>query len=399
MNRDISRRDMLKALALTAGSITMCGDLSGAQGTAVPPGVTETTEEEKRAFLPLIARTVPSLPPPDSRVVHVHSNSATFWSGQTDYWNYVDQGVVNNMVDQGLMALTGASSTADAWQALLPNYRVGQGIAIKVNLNNSYTSCDYTDAKIDALIQPVNAVVRGLKQIGVAEADIWIYDAIRNVPDRFVGASQYSGIRYFDTGCHEPATFQSSDANALVTFFPPSGVPTPPPTRISDVLINATHMINMPIMKTHARPGVSLAFKNHLGTIDSPWDLHDYITPAAAYYRSDYSPFVDIYQNPHIAGKTILTLGDGLFSSREGQQAPPSTWTTFGDQVPNSLFFSTNPVAAECVMADFLDAEVSLPTSVNDYLLVASDAGLGLFERGDPWEEGYTSIEYLRIEL
>ena len=65
--------------------------------------------------------------------MHVHCNSATSWSGQTDYWNYVNQNVVSNMVDQGLMALIGTSTVADAWQALLPNYQSGQAIAIKVN--------------------------------------------------------------------------------------------------------------------------------------------------------------------------------------------------------------------------------------------------------------------------
>ena len=50
--------------------------------------------------------------------------------------NYVNQNVVNDMVDQGMMALTGTATVADAWRTLLPGYQTGQGIAIKVNLNN-----------------------------------------------------------------------------------------------------------------------------------------------------------------------------------------------------------------------------------------------------------------------
>lgn len=30
---------------------------------------------------------------------------------------------------------------------------------------------------------------------------------------------------------------------------------------------------------------------------------------------------------------------------------------TFGNKPPNSLFFATDPVAIDCVMYDFLDAE------------------------------------------
>jgi hypothetical protein len=86
------------------------------------------------------------------------------------------------MVDQGLIALTGVSSVVDAWQVLLPDYQPGQAIAIKINLNNA-TSCGDTDGQIDALSQPVNALTRGLTLRNVSEADIWIYDAIRPIPN------------------------------------------------------------------------------------------------------------------------------------------------------------------------------------------------------------------------
>ena len=399
MHKRISRRDLLKALAVTAGSLTMCGDLSGAQGTASPRGVTETAEEEKRAFLPLISRTVP--PPPDSRVVHVHAPAATFWSGQTGYWNYVDQDKVNEMVDHGLMRLTGTGAVADAWRALLPSYRVGQGIAIKVSFNNS-TTCDDGDGQIDGLIQPINAMVRGMKQSGVAESDIWIYDAIRAIPERFVQGRLYPSMRFFDghwSGyCREPAGWNSNDPDAYVSFDPPPAVPAPSPVKLPDVLIDATYMINMPIMKRHPLAGVSLSFKNHFGTINSPGSLHEYISPSGTYYREDYSPFVDIYQNPHIVGKTIVTIGDGLFAAKQFNQ-PPVSWGTFENQVPNSLFFATDPVAIDCIMCDLLDAEFGIPVEADDYLRLASQAGLGIFERGDPWGNGYQQIDYQRTDL
>lgn len=45
--------------------------------------------------------------------------------------------------------------------SILPYYQAGQGIAIKVNFNNN------GDGRIDSLIQTVNALVRGMKLIGV----------------------------------------------------------------------------------------------------------------------------------------------------------------------------------------------------------------------------------------
>ena len=299
----------------------MCGDLSGVTGTTQPPhGVTETTEEEKRAFLPLISTAAPA--PTGSRVVHVHSDQATSWNRETDYWNYVAQDVVDEMVDQGLMSLTGTITVADAWRALLPSYQVGQGIAIKVNLNNS-AACDVVDGQIDALIEPVNAVMRGLIEIGVHESDIWVYDATRWIPDRFVDGCHYHQVRFFDRsdeGCREPASWTSNDPNATVTFSLPPGIPQPREQRISDVVINATYLINMPILKRHGLTGVTLGFKNHFGTINDPFRLHEYVSLDGSYFQTDYSPLVDIYRNPHVGVKTVLTIGDGLFASKQGHQ-------------------------------------------------------------------------------
>ena len=328
----------------------------------------------------------------------MHSNDATDWNLQSNYWNYVNQTTVDTMVDSGMVALTGATSVAGAWRALLPDYSPGKAIAVKVNLNNS-TTCNDADGQIDALIQPVNAIVRGLKQMGVRETDIWVYDAIRYIPDRFINANQHPNVRFFDKSCREKARFSSDDPHAFVSFNPPPGVTTPPLTRITDVIIDATYLINMPIMKPHGLTGATLSFKNHFGTIEVPFQLHQYADPDLPnYFGPDHSTLVDIYRNPHIASKTILTVGDGLFACRSFN-GTPSVWDTFGNQVPNSLFFSKDPVAIDCVMCDLLDDEVGIPDTTNHYLQVASNAGLGVFERGDPWGSGYQQIDYLRMEL
>ena len=344
----------------------------------------------------------PPPPPPDpppgpgaSTVVHVHAPSATSWNGETDFWNHVSQPVVDRMVDEGMMALTGKPTVADAWRAVLPSYAPGEAIAIKANFNNA-ASCSYAGPEIDALMQPINAIVRGMKAIGVEESDIWVYDAIRAIPDRFVAAREFPGVRCFGArGCApEAATFDSGDADATVAFSPPAGVSKPPTTRLTDVLIGATYLINMPILKSHGIAGVTLGFKNHFGTIQDPYGLHTYVGPGQA-----YSALVDIFRNPHVGAKTILTIGDGLFGTLGGCCAAPNRWGTFGDQVPNSLFFSKDPVAIDCVMADFLAAETSIPSNATAYLQLAAAKGLGTFERGDPWGAGYDAIDYVRREL
>ena len=432
MSKKLSRRQFLKALgAAGAGLMT-----TGLWGKSLPRVIAQAWNDH--LYLPLVSRggTIPSstrtstptstitptatITPPatdttvpgpsptptitrtpgvGSRVVHVHNPDATSWAGSTDYWNYVDQDVVNTMVDQGMMAMTGKLSVADAWKSLLPYYQSGEGIAVKVNFNNKNTGCDEINGKIDAIIHPVNAIMRGLKQIGVRESDLWVYDATKPLPYHFTDACIYEDIQFFDLWCHNKARYSSDDPNAVISFQVPPGIPLPDQQKVTDVLVDASYVINVPIMKAHACVGVTLAFKNHFGSIQKPLDMHKYTCNGRDYSNPDYSPLVDIYRNPNIVGKTILTIGDAIFANWMNNVSEPKPWTTFNNDVPNSLFFSTDPVAIDCVMCDYLHAELAVPDYVNDYLQLASSVGLGTFERGDPWGSGYTQINYSRIDL
>lgn len=400
--RSLTRRQFLTGAAVALGGSALAlaqrlGPLPAVHGQ--DPRATSTPA----AFLPYVVRNYPARL--WGKVVHVHSDSATTWSGEPDYWNFVNQDTVNAMVDQGLMELTGAATVTNAWRALLPAYQPGQKIAVKVNLNNSH-SCTDADPSIDALIQPVNALVRGLTDLGVAPQDVCVYDAVRQMPDRFVNQSLYP-VSFFDryNGCRTFAGFDPVPATQI-TFYPPEGVLVPD-EYVNLALMNATYLINMPIMKGHhPLAGVTLGFKNHFGTIHDCSLLHDLVNvvnrPPA--YRTDYNPLVDFYHSPLIGGKTVLTVGDGLLAARYYSQAP-EPWTTFGDKVPNSLFFARDPVAVDCVMYDLLLAELGadVPEGTNNYLRLAGEGGLGIFEQGNPWQEpygsGYTSIQYSRVGL
>jgi uncharacterized protein (DUF362 family) len=159
----------------------------------------------------------------------------------------------------------------------------------------------------------------------------------------------------------------------------------------------------MPIMKKHSHAYVTLSFKNHFGTIEKCWEVHEPTFPDTGAYWPDYSPLVDIYQNQHVVGKTVLTIGDGLFGSRDDQTTPPAPWITFGNRAPNSLFFSQDPVAIDCVMYDFLEAEAGVPSTADDYLVLAAQAGLGVFEHRAPAvtnpADWYDLIDYVYLDL
>jgi uncharacterized protein (DUF362 family) len=331
-------------------------------------------------------------------VVHVWSGTATNWSGQQQYWNYANQAKITEMINEGMMTLTATGTLADAWGAILPSYQAGQMVAIKVNFNNSDTGCvGGTDA--DSIIEPVNAVIAGLQARGVPLSAIYVYDAMRSLPTRFT--SRGPAVNYRDngnSGCNPRAGFTEDSAHQI-SFLGPAAT-----EYVTDTLYNAHYLINMPLMKPHFIAGVTLGYKHHFGSIDNPGGLHNAIEVWNG-NPQNYNPLVDFFRNAHIGGKTVLTVGDGLFCSKEGENRPPQLWESFDYQLPNSLFFSRDPVAIDCVMHDFVRFEEDrpwhvFPTDANRYLQLAAAAGQGVFDHvDDPHTQAYSAIQYIRRNL
>jgi uncharacterized protein (DUF362 family) len=403
--RKISRRRFLVGAAAALGSSAL---FRQHLPESMPAVSAEDPTLVPRAFLPKVAKK-PRFTPPSNpgQVVHIRNAAATTWTGETDYWNYVDQAVVDSMVEQGLKELTGEATAVDAWRQLIPDYQAGQKVAIKVNFNNT-RYCDSTVVAIDAIIEPINAVVKGLVAMGVEPSDICVYDAVRAIPNRFVAGADYD-IRFYDGWwegvCQDAAGFTAVPENR-VQFYPPVPI-SMPEEYVTNALMNATYLISMPIMKgAHSLAGVTLGFKNHFGTISTCSALHDYVNVVykPEKYRTDYNPLVDLLGSPLIGGKLVLTIGDGIFAARQFTM-PPVPWTTFGNQLPHSLFFATDPVAVDCIMHDLLalEPETKVVDGSNNYLRLAALAGLGVYEVGNPWavpySSGYSSINYTRIDV
>jgi hypothetical protein len=402
---NIHRREFLKYMLAASVGIGLAGLNSKSSKSA-------ESDPTAPLFLPFVVHKG-NQPGLVGRVLHIHAPAATNWRfdytqyyGQTQDVNLpgVNQDVVDAMIDRGVSGLLGLNpdQITNAWRQLIPDYTHGKMVAIKANLNNSF-GCGSNSGSIDAIAQPINAVVRGLKSMGVRDQDIVVFDAIRSFPDRVFNELHYKNIQIHDNGCRGyPSTWNSSDPDAFIQFSPPSG--GLPAVRLSDTMINADYLINMPIMKGHPIAGVTLSFKNHFGTVNNPGGMHNHVATSYSDINT-YNALVDLYSNPHIQGKTVLTISDSIYGSREYQNTPPQPWNTFSGQPPCSLLFSTDPVAIDCVMHDLLKAErgSAQPNTSDCYLKLAGSSGIGVFESGDPWRtpygSGYDLIDYQRINM
>ncbi|MBU4210673.1 DUF362 domain-containing protein [Patescibacteria group bacterium] len=316
-----------------------------------------------------------------SRVVWISNNNATNgWAGDS---SQVNAGVVENMMDQAIKALMGASSVASAWTQILPcgSNCSGKKIAIKVNFNNSW-NCNENHCPV---YQVVNALLRQLvEENGIDQQNIGIYDTSRSFTD------------YFSQGVRE--VFPNVRLN-------PDHYSWPPCTVDEGVrgagfgcwLAEADYLINMPLLRTHSMSGATLSFKNHLGSTTNSSAFHgDFFQQSVG-----NNSLVQLNSHPIIRDKTILIVDDALYALKNG--GPGCNGVCNSDPnffTPNSLFISTDPVAVDSVMVDYLESQRRTGWGNNDPRItysIAALADLGNF--ANSCSNGNCSFSYSNIDL
>ena len=307
------------------------------------------------------------------RVVWVHDADATDedYNGGGDWFSSkrTDLEVVQAMFSKGMQNLTGTENDADAWDALFRNfneehergdrgYEKGEKIAIKINLNGTYQG----DENINTSPQVCYSLLDHLVNVvGVSQSDISIGDT--NVPpnpkmyrlvlDNFPRVNFYDRIGRYKSP-------QPSRGNVI--FASDGGKSNPLPRSY----LEASYLINVPVFKKHHRAGISLAAKNHFGSVaafneNGAWDWHYGLpVPEGGADMSNggygvYRCLVDFMGHKDLGGKTLLYLVDGLWGSVNwGHPAVKWRMSPFNGDWPSSLFLSQDPVAVESVGFDFL---------------------------------------------
>ena len=337
---------------------------------------------------------------------------------------------IDSMMMKSVMALTGTSDVAHAWDTLFRYYNLnhghgnvgytaGQKILIKVNATTAYggissgrfnADLGRTDhLAINSFASETNpyvvlSVLRQLvNQARVPEDMIYVGDPARNIYKEFYDLwhIEFPGVHILGnnlihteiniTGLgRTPVAVTATDR----VFFSDHG--TVMPDAVTDKLFTLydeiDYLINIPAMKAHSTAGISLAAKNHFGSFTREWAMHlhkglfDNVDDPVRLGYGLYRVQVDIMMHKLLGGKNLIIIIDGLYPSDDALGVP-GKWKSppFNNNWCSSLFMSLDPVAIESVCLDFLRTEYNGPTpaesrpnwfGVDDYLHQAADSSL-----------------------
>lgn len=358
------------------------------------------------------------------RVVWIHNpdvTNANMANNSTDYWaqdKNCSQIVVGNMLTSGIRRVGGKANVEEAWDEIFKyfnekhgkgpvGYTKGEKFAIKINLTNSAVNPNGTSAtRMDASPQIVLGILHQLiKVVGVPQSDIWIGDNYRRFRNEYYDKCKvyYPNVHYVDGngGDGREKTVPSTGQVLQFSGRDPSKPNEQLTSSIPQHYIDADYFINIPCLKTHDEGGITLAAKNHQGTI-----LHEGTNPegqSAMYMHfalpknssglKKYRHLVDYMGHEEIGGKTLLYIIDGLWAGRSWE-GYLEKWkmAPFNNDYPSSIFMSQDAVAIESVGYDFLLTEYAGKTANQKYPYM-SGADDFLLQAADPanWPDG---VEY-----
>lgn len=371
------------------------------------------------------------------RVAWIHAPGVANWDGHSGLWvedRWNDQQKADAMIPEAVMQLTGEPTAKKAWRALFRHfnkthgrgnrdYRKGESIAVKLNLNNAITHHDTIELNSSPFV--TLALVRSLVHDGgVRQQDIILCEPSRAITDSIYNKvhREFPLVRMIDN--------IGGDGREKCEYYPDQitySVDNGKMARgLAKCIVDADYLINSALLKTHSGPGVTLTTKNWYGATDINllWrqNAHNNVSQDKRNGKPAYKTFVDWMSHRHLGQKTLLFLIDGTYGSRDVNGAPNPKWMKdpFKGDWACSLIVSQDEVACDAVAMDIIISEWPEFGSLNycdEYLLEAAsipnapsgtvykqegkpiDKPLGLFEHWDS-DHHYTKIDlkYKKIQ-
>jgi len=267
----MSRREFVKTTAAGAAGLAIMG---------LPSGKTDAVEKY----------------PHWGEVVVIRDESAT--EGPD-----VNYKIVQSMLDEAIQVFT----KGGGWPSLIPSYKAGETVAIKVNCQVPLISTQW---------KVVRAIVNGLVGTGMPQKNIIVWDADSE-------SMKYTAMGWVRGAFPEVSvttTDQLKDPYDRSKSMDILGNPT----CLSRILTDAAHLINVPVLKNHFEAGVTFALKNHLGSAgenikDRQKIFHNPPEEGNRWHklfgrgRPKAEAIALINTAPDIKNKTRLIVGDALF--------------------------------------------------------------------------------------
>ena len=344
-----------------------------------------------------------------------------------------NQVVIDSMLSDGLMELSGDSTEYDAWESIFTyfnnmkydrseGYSEGEKIFIKINATSNWgkgqpwgnITDNFEHMRNDwygmAETSPhlILSLLRQLVNVyGVPQSNISIGDPMKHIYKNSydIWYNEFPEITYvgYEAGDGRVAVIPT-DSEVMIYSDKGSDMDGAISDKIYTVMNDADYLINVPTMKAHARGGVTLFAKNHFGSHSRSGaeHLHPGLVAInnAQPVRTDsgmYRVQVDNMGHEKYGQIQVLFLLDALWSGSEAVD-PPTKWdlAPFNHDWTSSILLSQDNVAIESVAFDFLYAEydgsfdkyyrqkVNYPhmDGTTDYLRQAASS--------DYWAEGVT---------
>jgi hypothetical protein len=370
-----------------------------------------TMTSQKQA---LAADPIPNQPIGDAkgifpgRVVWVHDPNATDWEGAGDGYSWqsenTPQKYVDAMISKAIRELSGCQTDGQAWDAIFKHfntdhekgdvgYTPGEKITIKVNLTTCNASYDWVDPnshekttyldRSDTNPQMILSVLRQLVYtVGVEPNSIAVGDTLARFPNQWRDLlyPEFPEVIYFDKigGSGRTQSTPSGIVQHWSHGLDPNNFKS---DCIPSLYAEADYLINMPVLKSHGA-GITLSAKNHYGSYNRRPDDEGYydLHPSLGGNNTDpgqYRALVDIIGHPHMGGKTLLYMIDGLYGGDNWDGYPYRfLMDPFNNDWPSSILVSQDPVAIDSVGLDILWTEgwsrVRDNGGLDDYLVEAA---------------------------
>jgi uncharacterized protein (DUF362 family) len=243
----------------------------------------------------------------------------------------INEKIVQSMLDEAIQVFT----KGGGWPSLIPSYKTGETVAIKVNCQNPPSSTHW---------QVVRAIITGLVGMGVPLNNIVVWDAENEslkYTTMYILTFGFSGLRITGTDKLSDPFDRSKSMDIQGN-----------PTCLSRILTDAAHLINVPVLKNHFEAGVTFALKNHVGSggenmknrqkiFHHPPETGNRIHQMLGRGKPIAESIALINTAPDIKNKTRLIVGDALFGIYlRGPGGEP-------EFAYNGLIVGTDPVATD----------------------------------------------------